>query len=164
MFFITCDVVKLSQVIIISDRFDNSFDIKTQVLFFVFGIWHDKSTRCQLTVLPIYSDLFTYFNCQWAKICRTPPVKVTQRRGGTGTPQREASGNALSARSHHPSPAPQLHPLPRRVFVSLAKETGKENALLTAVPIPGPARQNVDTGLVLDAKSEREFKVSFRTK
>lgn len=33
MLFITCDVVKLSQIIIISDRFDISFDIKTQVLF-----------------------------------------------------------------------------------------------------------------------------------
>lgn len=31
--FITHDVVKLSEIIIISDRFDNSFDTQTQVLF-----------------------------------------------------------------------------------------------------------------------------------
>lgn len=37
MLFITCDVVKLSQIIIISDRFDNSFDIKTRVLFLFSG-------------------------------------------------------------------------------------------------------------------------------
>lgn len=34
MLFITRDVVKLSEIIIISDRFDNSFDTETQVLFY----------------------------------------------------------------------------------------------------------------------------------
>lgn len=64
MLFITRDVVKLSEIIIISDRFDNSFDTETQVLFCFREIRNDKSTHCQFVVLPLYSDLFTYSYCQ----------------------------------------------------------------------------------------------------
>lgn len=64
MLFITRDVVKLSEIIIISDRFDNSFDTETQVLFCFREIRNDKSTHCQFVVLPLYSNLFTYSYCQ----------------------------------------------------------------------------------------------------
>lgn len=60
--FYNWDVVKLSQIIIISDRFDNSFDIKTQVLF-VFRrseMTNEPTVSSQSCLSPlIYLPVFT---------------------------------------------------------------------------------------------------------
>lgn len=60
--FYNWDVVKLSQIIIISDRFDNSFDIKTRVLF-VFRrseMTNEPTVSSQSCLSPlIYLPVFT---------------------------------------------------------------------------------------------------------
>lgn len=107
MLFITHDVVKLSEIIIIPDRFDNSFDTQTQVLFCFQEIWNDKSTHCQFMVLPLYSDLFTYCCCQWAKHWGTT-VRVTLEIGEDWDLLENKSGMP-SAPFTRSSPSSPLH-------------------------------------------------------
>lgn len=67
-------------------------------------------------VLPIYSDLFTYFYCLWAKNWGTIPAVMTQHTGGTSI-FLERMLKILSSHVLYPS-------FP-------AKEAGKENVFIT---------------------------------
>lgn len=139
MLFITHDVVKLSEIIIISARFDNSFDTETQVLFCFREIWNDKSTHCQFMVLPLYSDLFTYFYCQWAKLgnnCKGDPVN-RGRLGYAGKQVRNAQCSLNMFITHPPLCTPTL-PFSKGLLLP-AKKSGKERSSSHSGSIPGLA-------------------------
>lgn len=133
MLFITCDVVELSQVIIISDRLDNSLDIKTQVLFFLFSGDLKWQTNPLSAPGPTYLLSFLYFFLlSVSQQLGNGAVRAPQMTGGTGSCWKASQEPPRVLR---PS-CPPGNPLARGFLCLLpAKETGKENVFIATVSI-----------------------------
>lgn len=81
-------------------------------------------------VLPIYSDLFTYFYCLWAKNWGTIPAVMTQHTGGTSIFLERLLGILFPCSLPIFLSASQHYSL--LIFFSFpAKEAGKENVFIT---------------------------------
>lgn len=101
--FITHDVLKLSQIIIISDRFDNSFDIKKHRYFFVF----QRSEMTNQPTVSSWSCLSTLIYLLISTVSEQKPGNNTSEGDPASRRDWHLAGkrvrNALCTSSTHPS-------------------------------------------------------------